>query len=70
MATKLNDEEQRLFEEVRQERIVWARTFDNPLVRGLDRATSDIYPDPAHFVYELLQNADDAEASAASFTLE
>ena len=70
MATKLNDEERRLFEEVRQERLVWARTFDNPLVRGLDRATSDIYPDPAHFVYELLQNADDAEASAASFILE
>lgn len=70
MATKLNDVERRLFEEVRQERQVWARTFDNPLVRGLDRATSDIYPDPAHFVYELLQNADDAEASAASFILE
>lgn len=70
MATKLTAEEQRLFDEVRQERMVWARTFDNPLVRGLDRATSDIYPDPAHFVYELLQNADDAEASAASFILE
>ena len=70
MATKLTIEERRLFDEVRQERMVWARTFDNPLVRGLDRATSDIYPDPAHFVYELLQNADDAEASAASFILE
>lgn len=70
MAVKLTAEELRLFEEVRQERMVWARTFDNPLVRGLDRATSDIYPDPAHFVYELLQNADDAEATAASFILE
>lgn len=70
MATKLTTEERQLFEEVRQERLVWARTFDNPLVRGLDRATSDIYPDPAHFVYELLQNADDAEASTASFILE
>lgn len=70
MATKLTTEERRLFEEVRQERMVWARTFGNPLVQGLDRATSDIYPDPAHFVYELLQNADDAEASAASFILD
>ena len=70
MATKLTAEERRLFEEVRQERLVWARTFDNPLVRGLDRATSDIYPDPAHFVYELLQNADDAKATMASFILE
>ena len=70
MATKLTIEELKLFEEVRQERMVWARTFDNPLVKGLDRATSDIYPDPAHFVYELLQNADDAKATMACFILE
>ncbi|WP_339862458.1 sacsin N-terminal ATP-binding-like domain-containing protein [Thalassospira alkalitolerans] len=29
----------------------------------------DFYPDQAHFVYELLQNAEDAGASEASFTL-
>src|ERR1700748_269133 len=29
----------------------------------------DFYPDRAHFVYELLQNAEDAEATAVSFTL-
>jgi hypothetical protein len=30
---------------------------------------TEIYPDEAHFVYELLQNAEDAEASEATFFL-
>ena len=30
---------------------------------------TEIYPDEAHFVYELLQNAEDAEASKATFFL-
>src|SRR5262245_36281142 len=29
----------------------------------------DFYPDHAHFVYELLQNAEDAGATSVSFTL-
>src|ERR1700751_2633240 len=29
----------------------------------------DFYPDRAHFVYELLQNAEDAGATAVTFTL-
>ncbi|MBE0472183.1 MAG: hypothetical protein IBX55_22080 [Methyloprofundus sp.] len=29
----------------------------------------DFYPDKAHFIYELLQNAEDAEATEATFTL-
>jgi hypothetical protein len=30
----------------------------------------DFYPDEAHFIYELLQNAEDADATEASFELE
>jgi len=30
----------------------------------------DFYPDKAHFVYELLQNAEDADATEVSFTLD
>src|SRR3989442_8754620 len=29
----------------------------------------DFYPDRAHFLFELLQNAEDADATEASFTL-
>lgn len=70
MECKLTKEEKQLFYEVRQRRIEFVRTIDHPLMSGLFRATSDIYPDPAHFVYELLQNADDAEATDACFILE
>lgn len=46
-------------------------------IEGLDANVGDInldifedfYPDQAHFVFELLQNAEDAEATNATFTL-
>ena len=34
----------------------------------LDQHTG-FYPDPAHFIYELLQNAEDMEATEVSFKL-
>lgn len=37
--------------------------------KGLRQLAVDKYPDPAHFVYELLQNAEDQNASRASFEL-
>lgn len=67
---KLTSSEQKLFEEVRQNRLKVAETFNNRLFSGLFRATADIYPDPAHFVYELLQNADDVEADSVEFILD
>lgn len=68
--TKLTSSEQVLFEEVRQHRLKAAETFGSRLFSGLFRATADIYPDPAHFVYELLQNADDVEADSVEFILD
>ena len=68
--TKLTSTEQTLFEEVRQRRLKAAETFGSELFKGLFNATSDIYPDPAHFVYELLQNADDVEADSVEFILD
>ncbi len=67
---KLSTSEQALFEEVRKNRLKAAETFNNRLFSGLFRATADIYPDPAHFVYELLQNADDVEADSVEFILD
>ena len=42
---------------------------DNPNFNGLWKSIIDKYPDKAHFVYELLQNADDAKATRASIIL-
>ena len=36
---------------------------------GIRKLVEDLYPDRAHFIYELLQNAEDAEATQALFIL-
>ena len=37
---------------------------------GIRKIVEDLYPDRAHFIYELLQNAEDADATEAIFILE
>lgn len=37
---------------------------------GIREIVEELYPDRAHFIYELLQNAEDANASEASFELQ
>lgn len=41
----------------------------NGFEEGLRKLLADLYPDNAHFIYELLQNAEDAGASEVSFDL-
>ena len=36
---------------------------------GLKTLVSQIYPDEAHFIYELLQNAEDAQATEVEFSI-
>ena len=43
--------------------------IENGWLVGFKRLLTDLYPDNAHFIYELLQNADDAKASEVRFTL-
>ena len=42
---------------------------ENGFEEGIKNLFSDLYPDNAHFIYELLQNAEDAEASEVRFIL-
>src|SRR5258706_1364562 len=42
---------------------------ENEFVEGIRHSTFEKYPDPVHFVYELLQNAEDQGASEAQFAL-
>lgn len=69
MTITLTAEENYLFQKLREKRLNQAEVLTDFSMKGLARGTSDIYPDPAHFVYELLQNADDAEATCATFYL-
>lgn len=42
----------------------------NGSFEGLKKILTDLYPDNAHFVYELIQNADDAGATSVTIQLE
>ncbi|GAA4771916.1 hypothetical protein GCM10023219_18610 [Stakelama sediminis] len=53
----------------RRERWVNAN-HENNFDRGIWNATVEKYADPSHFIFELLQNAEDAGASWVRFTLE
>src|SRR4051812_33344479 len=49
----------------------WVRsTRDNNFEAGIRGSTVDKYADPAHFVFELLQNAEDQNATRVRFRLE
>lgn len=52
----------------RRERWVMAN-LENDFERGIWNATVEKYPDPSHFIFELLQNAEDAGASLVRFRL-
>ncbi len=57
-------------EELSDKRSRWIDTNrENGFEEGLSRLLSELYPDNAHFLYELLQNAEDAQASKVSFKL-
>jgi hypothetical protein len=43
---------------------------DNGFEEGLRKLLADLYPDNAHFIYELLQNAEDAGAREVIFDLQ
>ncbi len=56
-----------IIETVRREREDLARVLKKH--KGIRRVVEDLYPDTAHFLYELLQNAEDTGATQATFTL-
>ena len=55
------------FDEIRQDRIKLADVMDKH--RGIRKIVEELYPDKAHFIYELLQNAEDTGASEIEFEL-
>lgn len=58
-----------LFDALHQSRTEDFKIFNKKSYRGVWSSIIDKYPESAHFVYELLQNADDAEASEVQITI-
>src|SRR3954454_3678729 len=58
------------FENLRADRRDYvAAARRNGFEEGLRSLLAELYPDNAHFIYELLQNAEDAKASVVEFEL-
>ena len=71
MAKKHNRIEQlKLFQELHDDRVVSYREFSKKDFRGVFENAIDLYPDSAHFIYELIQNADDAIATTVEIILD
>jgi len=66
----MTDQEQQWFDALIKDRMENADTLEKPSMRGVQRSVVDKYSDQAHFIYELLQNADDVKATTAKFRLE
>lgn len=65
----MNIKEKEYFEELSIDRAESADLLEKPSMRGIKRSVVEKYSDQAHFIYELLQNADDAKATYARFKL-
>lgn len=64
------ENEQSWIERLIADRCESASMLEKPSMRGVQRSVVDKYSDQAHFIYELLQNADDVKATKAHFCLE
>lgn len=66
---KMAEEQTSLFEKLTKNMMSIADTLESPYLSGVKKGVVDKYSDQAHFIYELLQNADDARATLARFEL-
>lgn len=65
----MTPEQRKLFDELAADRIDSHRVFQKKSVGGIWRGIVEKYTDKAHFIYELLQNADDAKATEVQFEI-
>lgn len=66
----MTEQEKIWFDALTRDRAESANVLERPSMRGIQRSVVDKYSDQAHFIYELLQNADDVKATNAKFRLE
>ena len=65
----ITNQEQYLFKALHDARITANEVFNQRAFRGVKPNVVDKYAETAHFVYELLQNADDANATEVTIVL-
>lgn len=65
----MNEMERALFDKLTRDRKESAVILEKTSMTGLKNSVVDKYTDQAHFIYELIQNADDVGASEARFEL-
>jgi hypothetical protein len=63
------EKQKELFCKLTEHRERLANALEQPALAGVQRSVVDKYSDQAHFIYELLQNADDALATESKFIL-
>lgn len=66
----MTDVQKELFDKLYQKRRKTADALNDPSVSGFKKSVVDKYSDQAHFIYELLQNADDVGATKVIFELQ
>lgn len=65
----MNKQERLYFEELINKRTKTAEALSDWSVKGVEQAVVQKYSEKAHFIYELLQNADDCKATEVHFEL-
>lgn len=65
----MDEQQESYFNELHANRVESAKALDGFALRGVRNTVVEKYSDQAHFIYELLQNADDAKATSARFEL-
>lgn len=65
----MTEEQKKWFDKLAKDREDSAKTLEKPSMRGIKNSVVEKYSDQAHFIYELLQNANDAKATKSSFQL-
>ena len=70
MRNMVTQHERELFEKLSKDREENARVIEKRSMRGVKGSVVEKYSDQAHFIYELLQNADDCGANQVRFILE
>lgn len=66
----MNEQELKYYKLLYEKRKNWTKTLLDYEARGVWVSIIDKYTDPVHFIYELLQNADDANATKVYIRLE